>query len=387
MIDPVKLTQELVRCPSITPYEAGTLDLLETYLKPLGFRCERHTFEAPNTPPVQNLFATIGPTKDQGAPHIAFCGHVDVVPVGDQAAWSHPPFAAEIVDGVLYGRGSADMKSGVAAFIAAAARLIDEKTPHGTISLLITCDEEGPSINGTKPLVDLLIERGERFDCCIVGEPSSYSVFGDMIKIGRRGSLTGRLTVQGKQGHSAYPDRADNPIPRLLATLSELNADTLDEGTENFQPSKLVITTIDVGNTASNVIPAKAHAVFNTRFNDTYSGKTLSERLSQICRRCAGVHELRFDYGAEPFITKPGPLMQTALHAVETVAGRTPELSTTGGTSDARFLAPHCAVIELGLVGTTIHQVDERVPVAEIEQLTDVYHLMLKEFFGAAQPV
>ncbi len=377
-LDPVQLTQSLVRCPSVTPLEAGTLALLESVLTPLGFTCERHTFAAPNTTPVENLFATFG----SGHPHLVFAGHVDVVPVGDEAAWTHPPFAAEIVDGVMYGRGTADMKSGVAAFIAATARRLSAGPLSGKISLLITCDEEGPSVNGTNPLIKMLVERGESFDCCIVGEPSSYEVFGDMIKIGRRGSLTGRLTVHGKQGHSAYPHRADNPIPRLLDTLTALNADKLDEGTANFQPSHLAITTVDVGNPAANVIPAKAQATFNARFNDTYSGQSLAERLSQICRRCAGRHDLRFDFGAEPFITTAGPLTEAATTAISKIAGRTPELSTTGGTSDARFIAPYCPVIEVGLVGLTIHQVDERVPVKEIEQLTDVYHTMLGEFFG-----
>lgn len=376
-LDPVQLTQSLVRCPSVTPLEAGTLALLESVLTPLGFTCERHTFAAPDTIPVENLFATLG----SGHPHLVFAGHVDVVPVGDEAAWTHPPFAAEIVDGIMYGRGTADMKSGIAAFIAATARRLSAGPLNGKISLLITCDEEGPSVNGTNPLVKMLVERGESFDCCIVGEPSSYEVFGDMIKIGRRGSLTGRLTVHGKQGHSAYPHRADNPIPRLLDTLTALNADELDEGTANFQPSHLAITTVDVGNPAANVIPAKAHATFNARFNDTYSGQSLAERLSQICRRCAGRHDLRFDFGAEPFITTAGPLTEAATTAISKIAGRTPELSTTGGTSDARFIAPYCPVIEVGLVGLTIHQVDERVPVKEIEQLTDVYHTMLGEFF------
>lgn len=382
-VDPIQLTQNLVRCKSVTPAEAGTLTLLESVLTPLGFVCERHTFESPGTVPVENLYATIG----SGEPHILFAGHVDVVPVGDEASWTHPPFSAEIVDGVMYGRGTADMKSGVAAFVAAASRLLAEGLPQGKISLLITCDEEAVAVNGTNPLVKLLIGRGEKFDCCIVGEPSSYEVFGDMIKIGRRGSLNGRLTLYGKQGHSAYPHRADNPIPRLLATLTEINADQLDEGTRNFQPSHLEITTIDVGNPAANVIPAKAHATFNVRFNDTYSGETLAERLAHICRRCAGKHDLRFEYGAEPFITSPGPLTDAAIAALRKVAGCVPELSTTGGTSDARFIAPYCPVIELGLVGRTIHQVDERVPVSEITQLTEVYHAMLGEFFGATQPV
>lgn len=373
------LTQALVRCPSVTPQESGTLDLIAAALAPLGFHCRRYTFEGNNSAAVENMVATWG----QGQPHFAFAGHVDVVPVGDARAWTHDPFAAVIENGRLYGRGSADMKSGIACFIDAAARLIRETPPKGAISLLITCDEEGPSVNGTAPLIRKLAEEGVRFDACVVGEPSSYEKFGDMVKIGRRGSLSGDIVVKGKQGHVAYPDRANNPVPRLLRILTALENTVIDEGTPDFQPSNLEIVSVDVGNPTPNIIPAQARALFNIRFNDLHSGQSLSEKIRAICDGTGEAYDISFRFGAEPFLTKAGPLSASLIAAIQSVAGLVPKLSTTGGTSDARFIAPFCPVVEFGLLGQTIHQVDEHVNVAEIEQLTRVYHVLLQNWFAA----
>jgi len=377
--DVLALAQSLIRCESVTPKEAGTLDVLENMLKPLGFVCSRHAFHRPETAPVENLFAKWG----SGAPHFCFAGHVDVVPVGDASAWTHPPFGADIVDGILYGRGASDMKTGVAAFVTAAEKFICTAPPKGSISLLITCDEEGPSVNGKEPLLKLLHEKGERFEACLVGEPTSAGQFGDTVKIGRRGSLHGYLTILGKQGHVAYPDRADNPVPRLLRTLSALKEKVLDEGNGDFQPSNLEITTVDIGNPAANVIPAKAFARFNVRFNTEHTGESLSQKLREICSRHAGAHELRFETGAEPFLTSPGPLSTSVTRAIQAVTGHAPALSTAGGTSDARFISRYCPVTEFGLLNHTAHHVDEHVAVADVLALEKVYHRILEEFFGA----
>ena len=378
MIDPVKLSQDLMRCKSITPHEAGALDVLQKALEPLGFACRRVTFSAHHSPAVENMIATYG----EAGPHFAFAGHVDVVPVGDEAAWTHDPFGAEIENGILYGRGASDMKTGIAAFVAAAAGLIEKGTFKGRISLLITCDEEGPSVNGTAPLMELLASEGMKFDACVVGEPCSYERFGDMAKIGRRGSLHGVVTVKGRQGHVAYPERADNPVPKLVRLLAALEDHVLDEGTPDFQPSNLEIVTVDVGNPVMNVIPAKAVAKFNVRFNTLHSIESLSERLRSVCDSVGVPYEIEFKTGAHPFLTKPGPLSTSLVGAVQEVTGVIPKLSTTGGTSDARFISRYCPVVEFGVLGTTAHQVDEHITVEQIELLARVYHRLLQNWFG-----
>ena len=302
--------------------------------------------------------------------------------VGEDA-WSVGPFAGRIADDTLYGRGAADMKGAVACFTAAAERLLAARGPEfgGSISLLITGDEEGPAINGTKKVLDWLSQRGETLDVCLVGEPTNPEQLGQMVKIGRRGTLTGTLDVRGAQGHVAYPHLADNPLPRLVATLAALNGHVLDQGTAHFQPSNLEITTIDVGNTASNVIPASAGATFNIRFNDSHTGASLTTWLTEVCATHAGDHDLHIRVGGEAFLTPPGPLSDLIADAVEQVLGSRPELSTTGGTSDARFIKDHCPVAEFGLVGQTMHQVDERVPVADLMALADVYRAILDAYF------
>jgi succinyl-diaminopimelate desuccinylase len=380
-IDPVELTRDLIRCPSVTPADAGALDVLQGALERLGFTCHRLTFSAPDTPDIDNLYARIG--RDGGR-NFCFAGHTDVVPVGDQAAWSVDPFAAEVRDGHLIGRGAADMKGAIAAFVAAAARFITQRGDRlpGAISLLITGDEEGPSINGTKPLLEWLRARGERLDACVVGEPTNPTQLGEMIKIGRRGSLTGRLAVRGVQGHTAYPQLADNPIHRLLKMLTRITKQPLDEGTAHFQASTLQISTIDVGNPASNVIPAEARACFNIRFNDKHSGKSLEGWLRDAFDAVGGVYELKVQVSGESFLTPPGPLSDLFARAVEQVLRRKPELSTTGGTSDARFIRDYCPVVEFGLAGATMHKVDERVPVADIRTLADIYVEVLAGYFA-----
>lgn len=378
MTDPVKLSQDLMRCASVTPLEAGTLDVLAKALEPLGFKCRRITFEGHNSPAVENMVATWG----ESGPHFAFAGHVDVVPVGDAKAWTRDPFGSVIENGILYGRGASDMKTGIAAFVAAAARLLADYKPQGRISLLITCDEEGPSVNGTAPLMELLDGEGVKFDACVVGEPCSYEKFGDMAKIGRRGSLHGIVTVKGKQGHVAYPERADNPVPRLMKLLAALDAYVIDEGMPDFQPSNLEIVTVDVGNPVMNVIPARATAKFNVRFNTLHSAGSLSEKLRAVCDSAGVDYEIEFRIGAHPFLTRPGPLSAALVKAVHGVTGELPKLSTTGGTSDARFISRYCPVVEFGVLGTTAHQVDEHIAVEQIELLTQTYHRLMQNWFG-----
>ena len=380
LTEPVGLAQALIRCPSVTPEDHGALDVVEHALERLGFTCHRLTFEEDGTAPVGNLYARVG----KGPPHLCFAGHTDVVPPGDLAGWRVDPFAGEIVDGVLYGRGAVDMKGAIACFVAAAARFLDQHRPAGSISCLITGDEEGPAINGTRKVLDWLVRRGEKLDACLVGEPTNAERLGDTLKIGRRGSLTGRLTVRGVQGHVAYPERADNPIPRLLAMLRALSEEPLDGGTDRFQPSQLVITSVDVGNPASNLIPAAAAATFNVRFNDRYTARTLESALRARLDGNGGEYRLEVHGGAEAFLTTPGLLTDLMRTLIERELGVVPELSTTGGTSDARFLQSLCPVVEFGLVGATIHQVDERVPVADLEALTRVYHALLASFVRPA---
>jgi succinyl-diaminopimelate desuccinylase len=378
-IDPVELAAAMIRCPSVTPADAGALGVLQAALEGLGFTCHRLPFSEPGTADVDNLYARIG----NRSPNFCFAGHTDVVPVGDAEAWAVGPFDAVIRDDSLYGRGAADMKGAIACFTAAAARLLKARGDgfDGSISLLITGDEEGPAINGTVKMLGWLADRGETLDACLVGEPTNPERLGEMVKIGRRGTITGRLTVRGTQGHIAYPQRADNPIPRLVNTLAALNGETFDEGTDHFQPSNLEVTTIDVGNTASNVIPSSGRATFNIRFNDLHRGDSLAAWMRKVCTEHAGDHELDIHIGGEAFLTPPGPLSDAIAAAVEQVIGVTPELSTAGGTSDARFIKDHCPVVEFGLAGRTMHQVDERVPVADLHALTDIYAVLLDNYF------
>ncbi len=382
--DPVSLTQALVHCESVTPTEGGALTLLENVLTPLGFACHRMTFSDIDTPDVENFYARLG----TGAPHLCFAGHTDVVPPGDLKAWTVPPFSGEVRDGMLYGRGSVDMKGGVAAFLAATARYLAARGPNvsGSISFLITGDEEGPSINGTVKVLDWLKARGETLHACVVGEPSNPEALGDEIKIGRRGSLVGHLTVLGKQGHSAYPNKADNPIPKLACFIERLTSATLDQGTPHFSPSNLQVTIVSVPNTATNVIPAEAKATFNIRYNDLWNRKSLEDWVRLQCDAAAGGtgarYDVRFASTGDVFLTKPGILVETMSEAVHAVTGRTPAQTTAGGTSDARFIKDHCPVIEFGLVNKTIHSVDEHVPVADLETLTRIYETFLAEFFA-----
>lgn len=382
--DPVALTQALVRCPSVTPEEGGALTLLERVLKPLGFTIHRMTFSEPGTPDVENLYARLG----SSGPNLCFAGHTDVVPPGDLKAWSVPPFAGEIRDGVLYGRGTVDMKGGIACFIAALARRLQSSggAIGGSASLLITGDEEGPSINGTMKVLDWLRDKGERLDACLVGEPSNPERLGDEIKIGRRGSMTAELVVHGRQGHAAYPAKADNPIPKLARILDRLSREPIDTGTPEFEPSNLQVTVISVPNTAANVIPREARAIFNIRYNDIWSRPAIEDWVRLQCEAAAGGcgarYELSFSGTGDVFLTRPGPLVDTMRAAVNQVTGRTPRLTTGGGTSDARFIKDHCPVIEFGLVNATIHQIDERVPLADLEQMTRIYEQFISGFFA-----
>ena len=376
MIDPAALTAELIRCASVTPQEGGALQLLERLLTAHGFQCTRV-----DRGEVSNLFARWGTGKTFG-----FNGHTDVVPVGDLKAWSVDPFGAEIRDGFLYGRGATDMKSGVAAFAAAAIDFVTESPPDGSIVLAITGDEEGPATDGTVALLDWMQAQGERMDHCLVGEPTCPEVMGDMIKIGRRGSMNGVFTVTGVQGHSAYPHRANNPLPAMVRLLDQLSTATLDKGTANFDPSTLAAVTIDTGNPATNVIPAQCRAVVNIRFNDAHSGASLTNWLQDHADKVAKAFDVRIDLKAsisgESFITPPGELSDLVARAVQVETNRTPELSTSGGTSDARFVQHHCPVVEFGLVGKTMHQVDERVEIAQIHQLKSIYLRILRDYFA-----
>ncbi len=380
--DPLALAVELIRCPSVTPAEAGALSLLEEYLTPLGFRCERLRYSAEGTPDVDNLYARLGTE----APHFCFAGHTDVVPVGEKAAWTVDPFEGAIREGRLYGRGAADMKSAIAAFAAAAERLVTSGGFKGSISLLITGDEEGPSINGTVKMLETLAARGEKIDHCLVGEPTSVEKLGDMVKIGRRGSINGWLTAHGTQGHVAYPHLADNPVPRLLEMLQRLDAHMLDEGTDHFQPSNLEITSVDVGNTATNVIPASAKAVVNIRFNDLHTGASLEDWmrsvLDAVTAEKGGSYTLKTATSGEAFLTPPGDFSALIASSIEEVTGITPELSTTGGTSDARFIRAYAPVVEFGLPNATMHKVDENAGVDDISRLANIYEAILRGYFS-----
>lgn len=375
--DPVALLQDLLRCPSVTPNEGGALALLEKLLSANGFECHRLVFSDKDTPDVDNLYARWG----KGVPHFCFAGHTDVVPVGDDKGWSFDPFGGEIRNGEICGRGAADMKGPIACFAAAALGCI-QNNPTGSISFLITGDEEGPSINGTKKVLDWLAARGEKIDFCLVGEPTSSENLGDMMKIGRRGSLSGFITVKGVQGHVAYPQRADNPVPKLVKLLSALDALELDQGTAHFQPSNLEIVSVDVGNKAENVIPAEAKAVFNVRFNDSFTGAKLESLIRATLDAQNVAYDMETRLSGESFYTPPGAHSQMLQDAIKKVTGRDPDLSTTGGTSDARFIRSHCPVIEFGIVGKTMHKVDERVAVSDMHALTAIYSEVLKSWFS-----
>ena len=376
MIDPAILTADLIRCASVTPQEGGALQLLERLLTAHGFQCTRV-----DRGEVSNLFARWGKGKTFG-----FNGHTDVVPVGDLKAWSVDPFGAESRDGFLYGRGATDMKSGVAAFAAAAIDFVKESPPDGSVVLAITGDEEGPAKDGTVALLDWMQAQGERMDHCLVGEPTCPDVMGDMIKIGRRGSMNGYFTVTGVQGHAAYPHRANNPLPAMARLIDQLSTASLDAGTEHFGASTLAVVTMDTGNPATNVIPAQCRATVNIRFNDAHSGASLTNWLQEHADKVAKAFDVRIDLdvviSGESFITPPGELSDLVAHAVQVETNRTPVLSTSGGTSDARFVQHHCPVVEFGLVGKTMHQVDERVEIAQIQQLKSIYTRILRDYFA-----
>lgn len=378
--NPVSILQALIACNSVTPLEGGALDVLQSHLTPLGFEIQRPSFSEANTPDIENLYARRG----KSGPHLMFAGHTDVVPSGDTTKWSHGPFSGAIENGMLYGRGAVDMKGGIACFIAALARLEAKGiSMPGSVSLLITGDEEGPALNGTVKLLEWAKKRDENWDASLVGEPTNPDALGDMIKIGRRGSVSAQITVHGKQGHVAYPHLADNPARGIVALCAALMAAPLDDGSADFQPSNLEVTTIDIGNQASNVIAAEARASFNIRFNDNW---TLAGLKTEIEGRLAKV-EARYTLEWKPapsdvFLTRDEKLVATLSASIRKITGRTPKLSTTGGTSDARFIKNYCPVVEFGLVGQTMHMVDERVAVSDLEQLTLIYEQFIRDWFG-----
>ena len=378
-VDPVDLTARLIRCPSVTPAEGGALDLLQTLLDSAGFACTRVDRGG-----VANLFARWG--RKGAARSFGFNGHTDVVPVGDEAAWTMPPFGGAERDGCLWGRGATDMKSGVAAFAAAAVDFVRATPPDGAVVLAITGDEEGDAVDGTTALLDWMAEAGERMAACLVGEPTCPSEMGEMMKIGRRGSMSAWFTVTGKQGHSAYPHRAINPLPAMARLMDRLASHELDRGTEHFDASTLAVVGIDTGNPATNVIPAKCTGAVNIRFNDLHSGKSLSKWMEEVADEVAAAFgvgiDMRVKISGESFLTPPGALSELVAGAVEAETGRRPELSTSGGTSDARFVKDHCPVVEFGLVGKTMHQVDEQVPAEQIVQLKAIYSRILRDYFG-----
>jgi succinyl-diaminopimelate desuccinylase len=378
----VSLTRDLIRCPSVTPADAGALDVLERALKSAGFETHRVTFSEAGTPDIDNLFAKIG----SGAPHLAFAGHTDVVPPGDAKRWRFDPFSGEVAEDKIFGRGASDMKGAIAAFAAAALGFAaDHGAPKGTISFLITGDEEGPSINGTVKLLDWARDRGEKFDHCIVGEPTNVATLGDTMKIGRRGSLSGRIVVRGKQGHSAYPHRAENPVPAIARIVAALSEHEFDKGTEHFDPSNLQVNSIDVGNPATNVIPGEARAQFNIRFNDAWTPASLQDRIREIVRAAAGAARVELEFApcnAVSFITKPGDFTNLVAKAVRDVTGQTPQFSTSGGTSDARFITRDCPVVEFGLINESIHAVDEHARLSDIDTLCAVYRRILDLYFA-----
>lgn len=384
MNDALSIARDLIRCPSVTPADAGALGVLQNILKAAGFEVHRVTFSEPGTTDIDNLYARIGTE----APHISFAGHTDVVPAGDESAWKHGAFSGDLKDGFLYGRGAVDMKGGIACSVAAALDYLTANggKPKGSISFLITGDEEDVAVNGTVKLLKWTASRGEKFDHCVVGEPSNVEMMGDCIKIGRRGSQSGTLYVDGVQGHVAYPHRASNPVPDISRLIVALSDEPLDRGSAQFQASNLEFTSVDVGNSASNVIPGQARARFNIRFNDLHSQETLTalveQRLAKACGNRIHARIVWEPSNANVFVTKPGAFTDLVVAAIEEVMGRKPELSTSGGTSDARFIASYCPVIEFGLVGQTMHQVDERTPISDLEKLTKIYRGVLDRYFA-----
>jgi succinyl-diaminopimelate desuccinylase len=381
--DPVAIARDLLRCPSVTPAEGGALTFLEGVLKAAGFTVHRMTFSEPGADDVENFYARIGTE----APHLMFAGHTDVVPPGDETAWAHPPFSGVVDNGQLYGRGAVDMKGGIACAVAAALDHLAAHggKPKGSISFLITGDEESIAVNGTPKLLQWAAARGEKFDHCILGEPSNQEELGDTIKIGRRGSLNGHLIVSGRSGHVAYPQRADNPIRGMVKLIDAIQSEPLDSGTANFQPSNLEFTSVDVGNKTVNLIPGEARARFNIRFNDAHTLDSLKSLLEQRAAKASG-GKIKFAFKWEPsnagvFVTKPGEFTELVANAVAEVTGRKPEMSTTGGTSDARFITHYCPVVEFGLVGQTMHAVDERVPIADLRVLTVIYKKIVEKYF------
>lgn len=379
-IDPVELTAQLIRCPSVTPKEAGAIKLLEDMLSQHGFHCTRISRGG-----IENLFARWGSGKT--GRNFGFNGHTDVVPVGDLAKWTFDPFGAEIEDGFMYGRGAVDMKSAVAAFVAAAVDFVNETPPEGSVLITVTGDEEGDADHGTVAILDWMSEQGERIDHCLVGEPTCPEHLGEMIKVGRRGSMTAVITATGVQGHSAYPHRAKNPLPALAKLIDRLASHELDKGTEHFDPSTLAVTSIDTGNLANNVIPAKAKAVVNIRFNDTFTSKQLGIWLKKEVERISTETDIEISVetkvSGESFLTPPGELSSLVGRAIKNELGITPEMSTTGGTSDARFVKNVCPVVEFGLVGKTMHSVDERVDISQIHHLKSIYRRILKDYFAS----
>lgn len=379
-IDPVELTAQLIRCPSVTPKEAGAIKLLEDMLSQHGFHCTRISRGG-----IENLFARW--RSGNTGRNFGFNGHTDVVPVGDLEKWTFDPFGAEIEDGFMYGRGAVDMKSAVAAFVAAAVDFVNETPPEGSVVITVTGDEEGDADHGTVAILDWMSEQGERIDHCLVGEPTCPEHLGEMIKVGRRGSMTAVITATGVQGHSAYPHRAKNPLPALAKLIDRLASHELDKGTEHFDPSTLAVTSIDTGNLANNVIPAKAKAVVNIRFNDTFTSKQLGIWLKQEAERISTETDIEISVetkvSGESFLTPPGELSSLVGRAIKNELGITPEMSTTGGTSDARFVKNVCPVVEFGLVGKTMHSVDERVDISQIHHLKSIYTRILKDYFAS----
>jgi len=381
--DPVAIARDLIRCRSITPAEGGALKYLERVLKDVGFEVHHLAFSEPGQDRVENLYARLG----QSAPNLMFAGHTDVVPPGDEKAWTLPPFGGDNVGKELYGRGAVDMKGGIACAVAAVLdHLSAHGKPKGSISFLITGDEEGVAVNGTPKLLKWAAEQAEKFDHCILGEPSNVEELGDTIKIGRRGSLNGHLIVRGRQGHVAYPDRAENPIRGLVKLVEAIQSEPLDNGSAHFPPSHLEFTSVDVGNKTVNLIPGEARARFNIRFNDKHTLDSLKALVAQRAKKVAG-GKIDHSFEWEPsnagvFVTQPSPLTDAVVDAIKEVTGRTPHLSTSGGTSDARFITAHCPVVEFGLVGQTMHQVDERVPIADLRALTTIYRKIVDRYFA-----
>jgi succinyl-diaminopimelate desuccinylase len=378
VIDAVELTRELIRRPSVTPADAGAMEVVEQTLTGLGFACRRMKFGE-----IENLYARLGEAR----PNLCFAGHTDVVPVGDAAAWTQGAFAAEVIDGVLVGRGAVDMKGAIAAYIAAAAKAIAAGEVTGSLSFLITGDEEGVALDGTKKVVEALLAEGEAVDHCVVGEPTSAQIFGDMVKVGRRGSINADIVIEGVQGHVAYPHRAANPARALIPLLDKLQGRVLDAGYPEFKPSNLEITLVEMPNTATNIIPASARARLNIRFNPAHTGQALADWIAAEAQAAVEGTKCKAtvtpQISGEAFLTEPGPFTDVVAAAVADVAGKPPELSTSGGTSDARFIRALCPVVEVGLVGTTMHQVDERTPVAEIQRLQAVYERLIARYFAA----